>query len=137
MLRQVQDLQRQAGAAVAERGVRLVDAAVGVREGDLPIADLAASFQHAVVQILADKTCAAARAYGAAQILVAGGVAANGALRQRLTELAPVPVRYPPIRYCTDNAAMVGVAGYYRYVAGLRSGLDLDVVPSLRLATSP
>jgi N6-L-threonylcarbamoyladenine synthase len=137
VLRLVQDLQRQAGGEVAERGVRLVDAAVGAEAGDLPIADLAASFQHAMVQILAEKTAAAAREYGAAQILVAGGVAANKALGRRLTELAPVPVRYPPIRYCTDNAAMVGVAGYYRYVAGLRSGLDLDVVPSLRLAMTP
>jgi len=115
-----------------------VDAAIkDAAASDLPVADLAASFQHAVVQILAEKTVAAAREYGAAQILVAGGVAANGALRQRLAELAPVPVRLPPIRYCTDNAAMVGVAGHYRCMAGLRSGLDLDVTPSLRLATSP
>jgi len=133
VLRLVQDLKRQHGVAVAERGVRLVDAAVGVEAADLPVADLAASFQHAVVQILAEKTVAAAAEYGAVQILMAGGVAANKALRQQLTALSPVPVRFPPIRYCTDNAAMVGIAGYYRYISGLRSGLDLDVEPALRL----
>ncbi|MEN6478703.1 MAG: tRNA (adenosine(37)-N6)-threonylcarbamoyltransferase complex transferase subunit TsaD [Anaerolineales bacterium] len=133
VLHAVQDLQRQSGNLVPERGVRLVDAAIGLDADALPVANLAASFQHAVVQILAEKTVAAATAFGAVQILLAGGVAANQALREAMTTLSPVPVRFPPIRYCTDNAAMAGVAGYYRYVAGLRSGLDLDIAPALRL----
>jgi len=66
-------------------------------------------------------------------VLLAGGVAANKALRAEMSQRLNVPVRYPPIQFCTDNAAMVGAAGYYRFLAGMRSGLELDVVPSLPL----
>ncbi len=133
VLRLVQELQRDQGKDVVARGVRLADVTIDLDQVDMPIADLAASFQHAVVEILAAKTVAAAAEFGAVQIVLAGGVAANKALRARLAELSPVPVRFPPIRYCTDNAAMVGIAAHYRFLSGLRSGLDLDVQPALEL----
>jgi N6-L-threonylcarbamoyladenine synthase len=96
----------------------------------LPVADIAAAFQESVVDVLATKTVEAARQVGAAEIALAGGVAANLPLRQRVRELSPVPVRIPPVWLCTDNAAMIGAAAYYRFMAGCRSGLDLDVTPN-------
>jgi N6-L-threonylcarbamoyladenine synthase len=71
---------------------------------------------------------------GVSQVLVAGGVAANKALRQTLVENSPVPVIIPPIILCTDNAAMIAACAYYRYRAGKIDGPDMDAVPSLRLA---
>ncbi|MBC7255823.1 MAG: tRNA (adenosine(37)-N6)-threonylcarbamoyltransferase complex transferase subunit TsaD [Chloroflexi bacterium] len=134
VLRLVQDLRRAQGQEVDERGIRLAEASLSAEESAaLPVADIAASFQAAVVEALVERSVAAIREYGAVEFLLAGGVAANKALRQAVSERMTVPVRYPPIRYCTDNAAMVGAAGYYRYLSGLRSGLDLDVVPSLAL----
>jgi N6-L-threonylcarbamoyladenine synthase len=103
---------------------------------DLPTADLAASFQAAVVQVLVDKTCRAAEEYGAQTVLLAGGVAANEFLRAEIVRLSPVTVRIPALEYCTDNAAMVGSAGFFRLRDGQRAGWDLDVVPSLRLAAA-
>ena len=104
------------------------------REGQpLPVADLAASFQSAVVDVLAEKTAAAAREFGARQILLAGGVSANRLLRQRVRESAEVPVLYPPPLLCTDNAAMIAAAGTVRLRAGERSGWDLDVLPGAGL----
>ncbi|MBI2850489.1 MAG: tRNA (adenosine(37)-N6)-threonylcarbamoyltransferase complex transferase subunit TsaD [Chloroflexi bacterium] len=97
-------------------------------------ADAAASFQEAVVEVLVTKAIAAAREYGVEQILVAGGVAANRRLRQRLLEESPLPVLIPPLRLCTDNAAMIAACGYFRFRAGKTDGLDLDVVPALKLA---
>ncbi|HKY70175.1 MAG TPA: tRNA (adenosine(37)-N6)-threonylcarbamoyltransferase complex transferase subunit TsaD, partial [Gammaproteobacteria bacterium] len=73
----------------------------------LPVADLAASFQAAVVDVLIGKTLAAAREFKAKEILIAGGVSANRALRQAIPEQAELPVHIPPISLCTDNAAMV------------------------------
>jgi N6-L-threonylcarbamoyladenine synthase len=89
---------------------------------DLPVADLAAGYQAAVVEVLATKAVAAARETGARSLVLAGGVAANAALRERLTEEvdrtwrggnAP-EVRYPPLWMCTDNAAMIGAAAFWR-----------------------
>ena len=100
----------------------------------LPVADLAASFQAAVVDVLVGKTLRAAEAYQAATILVAGGVSANQALREAFQAQAPVAVHIPPITLCTDNAAMIAGAGYFRYVAGQRDGLDIDVLPNWPLA---
>lgn len=97
-------------------------------------ADAAASFQEAVVDVLVTKTAAVAREYRVKQVLLAGGVAANESLRQRLVEDSPVPVLVPPITLCTDNAAMVAACGYYRSRAGKTNALDLDVVPGLKLA---
>jgi N6-L-threonylcarbamoyladenine synthase len=101
----------------------------------LPVADLAASFQAAVVEVLVEKTCQAAQEFEARTVLLAGGVAANELLRAEITQRSPVPVRYPPLDLCTDNAAMVGSTAFFRLEAGERSAWDLDVVPSLRLVT--
>jgi N6-L-threonylcarbamoyladenine synthase len=95
----------------------------------LPVSDLAASFQYTAVDTLASKTFAAARHFGAKQILVAGGVSANKALRAAFTGQTEFPVQIPQFSLCTDNAAMIGAAGYYRFIAGQRSGLDLDARP--------
>ncbi|MDO8717215.1 MAG: tRNA (adenosine(37)-N6)-threonylcarbamoyltransferase complex transferase subunit TsaD [Dehalococcoidales bacterium] len=96
-------------------------------------ADAAASFQKAVTDVLVSKTVAAAEEYEVKQILLAGGVAANKQLRQRLTEASPLPVLIPPLVLCTDNAAMVAACGYYRFQAGQRDSLDIDVLPGLKL----
>jgi len=108
---------------------------------DKPLADtnpdyvrqLAAAFQDAVVDVLVTKTVAAAERFNASMILLAGGVAANRALRETLIGRAPVPVRYPPIWLCTDNAAMVGAAAYYRFAQGLQTNWELSVKPNLKL----
>jgi N6-L-threonylcarbamoyladenine synthase len=99
----------------------------------LPIADLAASFQAAVVDVLLAKTADAARAYGVARVCVCGGVAANKALRQAVTERLPVPASIPPFFLCTDNAAMIGAAAHYRLLSDSPSALDFDVEPNLAL----
>lgn len=100
----------------------------------LPVADLAASFQAAVVEVLVEKTVAAAEAYGARSILVAGGVSANQALRERFAERSPVPTRVPPLFLCTDNAAMIAAVGHVRYLAGQRDALDIDALPGWKLS---
>jgi len=97
-------------------------------------ADAAASFQEAVVDVLVTKTVAAAKEYRVKQVLLAGGVASNGLLRRRLAEKSPIPVLVPEPILCTDNAAMIAACGYYRFQAGKVDGLDLDVVPSLKMA---
>ncbi len=104
--------------------------------GSIPahVAALAAAFQEAVVDVLVGKTVQAAEAYGARQIALAGGVAANRLLREQMVAQAPVPVLCPPIDLCTDNAAMIGAAGAFRLWRGQVAGLDLDVQPNLRLA---
>lgn len=95
---------------------------------------LASAFQESVVDVLVSKTVDAARTFGATEILLAGGVAANARLREEMARRASVPVRFPPISLCTDNAAMVAAAAYFRFEAGLQSGWDLDVDPNLKLA---
>ena len=90
-------------------------------------------FQESVVDVLVTKTVDAAQRFGAAEILLAGGVAANSRLREELARRASVPVRYPPLSLCTDNAAMVAAAAFYRFAAGVQSGWELDVVPGLKL----
>jgi tRNA N6-adenosine threonylcarbamoyltransferase len=96
----------------------------------LPVADLAASFQAAVVDVLVEKTARAARDYEAREVFIAGGVSANAALRAAMIERAGLPVRVPPLPLCTDNAAMIAEAGYFRFEAGQRDGLGFDVTPS-------
>ena len=100
----------------------------------LPIPDLAASFQAAAVDVLVSKTLAAAREFGAKEILVAGGVSANRGLRQAFKSQTEFPVNTPRISLCTDNAAMIGAAGYFRYALGHVSGLDVDVQPNWPLS---
>ncbi len=95
--------------------------------------DAAASFQEAVIDVLVTKTVAAAKELGVKQILLAGGVASNKLLRQRLVEYSPLPVLIPPPILCTDNAVMIAACGYYRLKAGRVDSLDLDVIPSLKL----
>jgi N6-L-threonylcarbamoyladenine synthase len=97
----------------------------------LPVADLAASFQAAVVDVLATKASRAAQAFGATRLALGGGVAANRALLRRVEELAQMPVVCPPPRLCTDNAAMIAAAGFFRYRSGQRSDLTLDVEPGM------
>jgi N6-L-threonylcarbamoyladenine synthase len=99
----------------------------------LPIADIAASFQMAVVDILVEKTQAAADQHGVVEILLAGGVAANSLLRNKMMIGAGCPVRVPPLYLCTDNAAMIGAAAYWHWLAGNVTGWDCDVIPNLRL----
>jgi len=80
-----------------------------------------------------NKTLAAAKEYGVKQIILAGGVAANGRLRQRMVADSPITVFIPPLKLCTDNAAMIAACGGYRFKSGMIDGLDLDVVPGLKL----
>ncbi|HHY47819.1 MAG TPA: tRNA (adenosine(37)-N6)-threonylcarbamoyltransferase complex transferase subunit TsaD [Firmicutes bacterium] len=107
-------------------------------QGELPhIPDIAASFQEAIVEILVDKTIMAAHVTGARRVAVSGGVAANSRLRERLSQRAAgqkLEVFYPPPVLCTDNAAMIACAGYYRFIRGQMSSLDMEVDPRLELA---
>jgi len=104
-----------------------------VHKGGVSVADVAASFQLAIVDVLVAKTIEAARQLKVEQILLSGGVAANKTLTQHFLASSPVPVLIPPPHLCTDNAAMVAACGYYHFQAGKISGYDLDVVPSLSL----
>jgi len=97
------------------------------------VPDMAASFQTAVVDVLVNKTVAAAQAHGATEIFVAGGVSANKALKAEFDRRATCPVRVPPLILCTDNAAMMGAAANFRFLAGQRDALDMDVLPNWRL----
>ena len=98
----------------------------------MPVADLAASFQAAVVDILVEKTATAAAETAAREVLVSGGVAANSLLRSRLTERLQVPFRYPPLVLCTDNAAMIAAAAYYRYADSRQYDFAMDIEPASR-----
>ncbi|MBM3151572.1 MAG: tRNA (adenosine(37)-N6)-threonylcarbamoyltransferase complex transferase subunit TsaD [Chloroflexi bacterium] len=100
----------------------------------LPVADLAASFQAAVIDVLLQKTLNAAREFGARQILVAGGVSANQPLRQAFLGQREFPVNIPAFALCTDNAAMVASAGYFRFAHGQRDGMEMDILPTWPLS---
>ena len=97
------------------------------------LADLAASFQEAVIDVLSAKAAQAAEDFDVTAILLSGGVTANQALREMTVARATVPVYYPPIFLCTDNAAMVGACAHRHFLAGNLAGWDLDVVSGLRL----
>ncbi len=99
-------------------------------------ADVAASFQKAVIDVLVEHSLHAAEAFGCGKFAIAGGVASNSSLREaferecvgrRILFFSPSP------SLCTDNAAMIGAAGYYEYRRGVRHGYDLNAVPNLRL----
>ncbi len=133
VLRAVQQWERDGTAT----GRKLIPA------GSLPpqvVADLAASFQQAVVDVLVGKTLHAAAEVGATEICVCGGVAANRALREALARTSPLPVSIPPLSLCTDNAAMIAAAGYFRRFCSptgpAGDALDLDVMAHLPLAPS-
>ena len=99
-------------------------------------ADIAASFQKAVVDVLVEKSMHAVEEYGMYKFAIAGGVASNSALREgmkKACEESDIQFYYPSPIYCTDNAAMIGAAAYYEYLAGTRHGWDLNAVPNLKL----
>ncbi len=107
----------------------------GVPEGQA-LADLCASYQGAIVEVLVRKTRRAARREGLAHVQICGGVAANAGLRVAMIAAGAEDgfrVYVPPPARCTDNAAMIAAAGYHRLVRGERHGLDLDAVPSAPL----
>jgi N6-L-threonylcarbamoyladenine synthase len=97
------------------------------------LADLAASFQAAVVDVLSAKAAQAVEEFEVTALLLCGGVSANQALRATSAERVSAPVYYPPPILCTDNAAMVGACAHRHFVLGDLAGWDLDVLPGLRL----
>jgi N6-L-threonylcarbamoyladenine synthase len=99
----------------------------------LSVQNLAASVQLAIVDALVQKTQAATEVFRVKEVFIAGGVSANTLLQQEMTARLDYPVRFPPLYLCTDNAAMIGAAAYWRYLAGDFSNWDLDVTPNLRL----
>ena len=109
----------------------------GTALADTDVAELAWAFQESVVEVLATKLLRAARELGARTIILGGGVAANSVLRDRIDEGARgmgVPLVVPRPGLCTDNAAMIGAAGWHRLEAGARADRSLDARPSLKLA---
>jgi len=105
-----------------------------LHDEELPVADIAAAFQESVADVLSAKAAAAAQEFGAAQVAVAGGVAANSALRAMVKERVSVPVLLPPLKFCTDNAAMIGSAAHYHAARSERTDLDVDVLPNWPIA---
>lgn len=102
-------------------------------------ADIAASFQEAVTDVLVAHTMVAAENYGIHKVAMAGGVACNKGLRRKMEEQCAhrkYQLYYPEPVYCTDNAAMIGAAGYYEYINGRRDGWDLNAVPGLKLGSN-
>ncbi|HQX74723.1 MAG TPA: tRNA (adenosine(37)-N6)-threonylcarbamoyltransferase complex transferase subunit TsaD [Thermoflexales bacterium] len=102
----------------------------------VPVEDIAASFQLAVVDWLVEKTALAVQQFGAKAVLVGGGVSANKLLREKMRAAFPdpaFPVSFPPFALCTDNAAMIGAAAHYAYVRGVRDTLAMDVSPDLKI----
>jgi N6-L-threonylcarbamoyladenine synthase len=119
MLRQVRALEQLSGS-----------------EADLPVADLAASFEQVVVEVLVERSCACAKQLGLPTLVLVGGVAANKRLRRLLEERCRrdgLSWRVAPLPYCTDNAAMIGVAAAQRLSARLQSCIELAVAPRLPL----
>ena len=99
-------------------------------------ADVAASFQKAVTDVLTDHSISAMKRMGLDKLAMAGGVASNRHLRasmKKACEENNIKLYYPTPIYCTDNAAMIGVAGYYEYIKGTRNGYDLNAMPGLKL----
>lgn len=100
------------------------------------VPDLCASFQNAVVDVLVSRAVVATKEFGYKKLAIAGGVASNSALRAGMKaacEKAGIEFYYPSPIFCTDNAAMIGAAGYYEYINGVRAGWDLNAVPNLKL----
>ena len=103
---------------------------------EICVPDLAASFQNAVVEALVSRAVLAAKNYGYDRLAIAGGVASNSALRtamQKACDKAGIHFYHPSPILCTDNAAMIGVAGYYEYMKGTRHSWDLNAIPNLKL----
>lgn len=103
---------------------------------EINTADIAAAFQDSVVDVLVSKAVAAAKEFHMDKLALAGGVASNSALREGMKTACKnnnLKLYYPSMIFCTDNAAMIGVAGYYEYISGTRHGLDLNAVPNLKI----
>lgn len=116
-------------------GTHIIDPETGVT-----VADVAASFQEAVVSVLVEHTVEACREFKMNRVCLAGGVAANSGLREAMSaacEKAGLKLSFPPIGLCTDNAAMIGCAAYYEFLSGRRYGLDLNAVPNLKIGERP
>ena len=107
-----------------------------MKKEEINPADIAASFQEAVIDVLVTKTLQAAKDFKLTKVAIAGGVAANTSLRNAMGEACEankIDFYHPSPIYCTDNAAMIGSAAYYEYRNGTRSGLDLNAVPNLKI----
>ena len=103
---------------------------------EINVPDLAASFQNAVVEALVSRAVAAAVEFHMDKVVIAGGVASNSALREAMEEACcrnHLKFYHPSPIFCTDNAAMIGVAAYYEFIRGNTAGLDLNAVPNLKL----
>ncbi|MCR4609281.1 MAG: tRNA (adenosine(37)-N6)-threonylcarbamoyltransferase complex transferase subunit TsaD [Eubacterium sp.] len=101
-------------------------------------ADVAASFQKAVIEVLTENAVKAAKDFDCERLALAGGVAANSSLREHMrseAEKAGLKFYNPSLIFCTDNAAMIGVAGYYDYMRGIRDDYSLNAVPNLKIGT--
>lgn len=99
-------------------------------------ADVAASFQKAVIDVLVEHSMDAVKRYGYDKFAIAGGVASNSSLRgafEKICAQRKIEFYHPSPVFCTDNAAMIGAAGYYEFIKGVRSGYDLNAVPNLKL----
>ncbi len=107
-----------------------------MKNEEIVVEDVAASFQEAVVEVLSTKAINAAIDKNYKTIALAGGVASNSALREKITEMAKehgIDIKYPSLVLCTDNAAMIGCAGYYSYINGRRDDMSLNAVPGLKI----
>lgn len=107
-----------------------------MKDLEININDVAASFQIAVVEVLVEKTILAAKKIGVSKIAMAGGVSSNSLLREKMKAGAlanKMSLYYPRPLLCTDNAAMIGSMAYYNYLNGRISGLDLNGVPNLKI----
>lgn len=107
-----------------------------MKQIEVNTADVAASFQYAVIDVLTTHAIKATKEMGMEKLAVAGGVASNSSLRESLKNACDkegISFYHPSPLYCTDNAAMIGVAGYYAYKNGVRHGLDLNAIPNLKI----
>ena len=106
------------------------------KEKDLNVNDLCASFEEAVTDVLVENVLRAVDELNVSKVAIAGGVSANSYLRERMQKIGSMhnlKIYYPELILCTDNAAMIGAAAYYNFLAGKVSSLDLNAVPNLKI----